>query len=204
VPGVPASSASPRRRGPSKGEQREQAILDAARTLLEHKRLAAVTTDELAAGAGLSRSSFYFYFDSKTAVLTCLLDELSAQLREENGPWLDATGPAEDALRSATAHTVALWRTSGGLLRQAYTGDEEQLAAWRDGILERGAQRLAAKVERDRAARLAPGGPPSAAALARLLHGAKTALLLEHDPAGPDEALVEDLVAATLRLIYTR
>ena len=191
-----------RRRGASKGDQREHAILTAARTMLEHKRLAAVTTDELAAGAGLSRSSFYFYFDSKTAVLTALLDELSTELREENGPWLDAVGPAREALRSATAHTVALWRTSGGLLRQAYGGDDEQLAQWRDAIVERGVRRMAEKVERDRAAGLAPLGPPSAVGIARMLHGAKTTLLLHRDPTTSHERLVEDIVTATLRLVY--
>jgi len=191
-----------RRRGASKGDQREQTILTAARSVLEHKRLTTVTTDELAAGAGLSRSSFYFYFDSKTAVLTALLDELSAELREENGPWLDAVGPAHDALRSATAHTVALWRSSGGLLRQAFGGDDEQLAQWRDEIVERGVRRMADKVNRDRAAGLAPPGPPSAVGIARMLHGARTTLLLHRDPGTTDEQLVADIVSATLRLAY--
>ncbi len=191
-----------RRRGPSKGDRREQAILAAAGTLLEHKRLAALTTDELASGAGLCRSSFYFYFDSKAAVLTALLEGLSTELREENGPWLDATGPALVELRSATAHTVALWRTSGGLLQQAFRGDDEQLVAWREALVERGVRRTAAKVERDRAAGLAPDGPPSALALARLLQGAKHELLLHRDPLRPDQDLVDDLVAATLRLVY--
>lgn len=193
-----------RRRGTSKGDRRERALLDAARDLLEHKRLSQVSTDELASAAGLSRSSFYFYFDSKASVLAALLDELTLQLREENGPWLDADGPAEDLLRSATVHTVALWRSAGGLLRQAFLGDDEQLGAWRAGLVERGVARTAAKVERDRAVGLAPSGPPSAAALARLLHGAKNELLLDRTPDGSDEQLVDDLVAATLRLVYGR
>lgn len=191
-----------RRRGPTKGDLRERAILDAARTLLEAKPLSAVTTDELAGGAGLSRSSFYFYFDSKVAVLAALLEELSIELREENSPWLDSDGPSLPALRSATAHTVTLWRTSAGLLRQAFTGDDAQLVAWRDALVDRGIRRTAAKVERDRAAGLAPAGPPSAVALARMLHGAKTELLLHRDPSTGDEALVEDVVGATLRLVY--
>jgi AcrR family transcriptional regulator len=197
-------AATTRRRTPSKGDRREQAILAGARALLEAKPLSQVTTDELAAAAGLSRSSFYFYFDSKSAVATALLDGLADELRAENGPWLEAAGPAEPELRQATAHSVALWRTHAGLLRQAWhcdTGDG-QLAAWRAGLLERGTRRLAAKVERDRAAGLAPAGPPSAATLARGLHALRNDLLAEVRAPAEDAALVEDLVAITLRLLY--
>ena len=194
-----------RRRQPSRGDLREQAILEGARVLLESRPLSQVTTDELAGAAGLSRSSFYFYFDSKQAVLAALLEELSDELRAENGPWLDAAGPAEEALRQATAHSVALWRTSGGLLRQAWrcdTGDA-LLTSWREGVVERGVARTAAKVERDREAGLAPAGP-SAAVLARGLHAMRNELLAERRPAEDDAGLVDDLVAMTLRLLYGR
>lgn len=195
-----------RRRAPSRGDRREQAILEGARTLLEVKPLSQVTTDELAGAAGLSRSGFYFYFDSKQAVLTALLDGLSDELRAENDPWLEATGPDEAALRQATAHSVALWRSHSGLLRQAWRCDagDAQLAAWRAGLLERGTRRTAAKIERDRVAGLAPGGPPSATVLARGLHALRNDLLAEPRPPEDDAQLVDDLVAATMRLLYAR
>lgn len=190
-----------RRRGTSKGDLREQALLEAAKTLLGHKRLSAVSTDELAAAAGLSRSSFYFYFDSKAAVLSALLEDITVQLREENGPWLEAAGPSPELLRSATAHTVALWSSASGLLQQAFSADDGQLSTWRDEVVERGIARTAAKLDRDRAAGLAPAGPPSSLGLARMLHGAKTELLLR--PGGlSQEVLVEEIVSATLRLAY--
>lgn len=199
-------TAPTRRRAQSRGDRREQAILAGARALLEAKPLSQVTTDELATAAGLSRSSFYFYFDSKQAVATALLDGLADELRAENGPWLDAAGPAEAALRQATAHSVALWRTHSGLLRQAWHCDTGggQLADWRAGLVERGTRRLTDKVERDRAAGLAPPGPPSAAALARGLQALKNDLLAEERPLEDDAALVDDLVAMTLRLLYGR
>lgn len=195
-----------RRRAPSRGDRREQAILDGARALLEVTPLSQVTTDALATAAGLSRSGFYFYFDSKQSVLAALLEGLTDELRAENGPWLEAAGPDEASLRQATAHSVALWRTHGGLLRQAWrcdTGDA-QLAAWRAEVLERGTRRTAAKIERDRAAGLAPGGPPSADVLARGLHALKNDLLAERRTADEDPQLVDDLVAVTLRLLYGR
>src|SRR4051812_31628459 len=164
---APPASRSGRRRSLSKGDRREQAILDTARALLETRPLASLTIDELAAGAGISRSSFYFYFDSKAAVLAALLDGLSSELAAENSPWLDGTGPDEAALRVAITHGVELWRRSGGLLRQAMTAGapEDPLTAWRAEVVRRGVRRLTARIERDRAAGLA-AGPPSAEGLA--------------------------------------
>ena len=56
------SSARARRRAPRKGDLTEQAILDTAERLLADRSLASIGIDELAAGAGISRPSFYFYF----------------------------------------------------------------------------------------------------------------------------------------------
>ncbi len=195
-----------RRRSPSRGDRREQAILDGARALLETTPLSQITTDQLAAAADLSRSSFYFYFDSKSALLAALLDGLSAELAAENTPWLEAVGPDEAALRQATRHSVALWRTHGGLLRQAWRGDDgvPQLAAWRAELVERGTRRTAAKIERDRAAGLAPAGPPSAAVLAGAVLALKNDLLAQARPPQDDARVVEDLVVLTLRLLYGR
>lgn len=203
---MPVSPAvrPPRRRAPSKGDRREQAILDAARSLLEQMSLSQVTIDALACAAGISRSSFYFYFDSKQAVLAALLEGLSAELAAENGPWLDGTGLDEPALRSACAHSVAMWRTHGGLLRQAWFSDagDAQLVAWRAGVLERGIRRTAAHIERDRRAGLAPAGPPDPPVLARALLAMKHDLLAQPRQPADDARLVDDLVTLTLRLLY--
>jgi AcrR family transcriptional regulator len=200
---APAATSGSRRRAPSKGDRREQAILDVARELLQHRPLASLTVDELAGGAGLSRSSFYFYFDGKNAVLAALLEGLSSELAAENSPWLDGTGPDEAALRAALQHSVALWRENGGLLRQALaaTGTGDALDTWRRGVVERGVLRLTARIERDRAAGLA-AGPPSAASLARLASTLRNATLAEQAGVVDDDELVEDLVVATLRLLY--
>jgi AcrR family transcriptional regulator len=192
-----------RRRAPSKGDRREQAILDVAREALQHRSLASLTVDELAGGAGISRSSFYFYFESKSAVLTALLDGLSAELAAENSPWLDGTGPDEPALRAALHHSVELWRTSGGLLRQAnaVVGTGNELDRWRSAVVERGVRRLTARIERDRAAGWGVGAP-AAASLARMTSALRNATLAEYAGVVPAEQLVDDLVVAMTRLLY--
>ncbi len=67
---APASAA--RRRTPRKGDLTEQAILDTAARLLAERPLSEIGIDELARGAGISRSSFYFYFASREALLRTL------------------------------------------------------------------------------------------------------------------------------------
>jgi AcrR family transcriptional regulator len=44
--------------------------------LLQDRRLADISVDDLAKGAGISRPTFYFYFPSKEAVLLTLLDRV--------------------------------------------------------------------------------------------------------------------------------
>jgi AcrR family transcriptional regulator len=58
---------------------RERAILETAERLLAERPLHEISTGDLARGAGISRSSFYFYFASKEAVLLSLLDRVTAE-----------------------------------------------------------------------------------------------------------------------------
>src|SRR5690242_19466650 len=108
-----------RRRGVRKGDAREADILRTFETLIATKPAAAIGIDELALGAGISRSAFYFYFASKDAVLTALLADLEESLLAENADWYDG-GAAEPALRRSLEHGVALWSARGPLLRLIY------------------------------------------------------------------------------------
>jgi AcrR family transcriptional regulator len=65
------------------GDDRELAILTTAERLLEQRPLAAVSVDDLAKGAGISRPTFYFYFKSKDAVLLSLLEPMIARADSE-------------------------------------------------------------------------------------------------------------------------
>lgn len=65
-----------RRSARPSGDDREAAILATAQRLLETRKFADISVDDLAKGAGISRPTFYFYFRSKEAVLLSLLDPL--------------------------------------------------------------------------------------------------------------------------------
>src|SRR5687768_18206495 len=106
---TPASHTANRGRRPARpsGDNRELAILATAERLLAEQPLSAVSVDDLARGAGISRPTFYFYFASKDAVLLTLLDRVVAEADA-------AMGLAETAMREVPArpHEVPrdLWR----------------------------------------------------------------------------------------------
>jgi AcrR family transcriptional regulator len=68
-----------RRSARALGDERERAILATAERLLEQRSLAEISVDDLAQGAGISRSAFYFYFPSKDAVVLTLVDRVVEQ-----------------------------------------------------------------------------------------------------------------------------
>ena len=68
-----------RRSATTTGDERERAILMTAEQLLQERSLAEISVDDLAQGAGLSRSAFYFYFPSKDAVVLTLVDRVAEQ-----------------------------------------------------------------------------------------------------------------------------
>ncbi|GAF49478.1 TetR/AcrR family transcriptional regulator [Rhodococcus wratislaviensis] len=63
------------RRAASKGERQRRAILDALQGLLRYRPIAELTVGEIASSAKVTRSGFYFYFDTKFAPLAVLLSE---------------------------------------------------------------------------------------------------------------------------------
>lgn len=69
---------APKRRG----DKHRRAILQAVRQLLEQKSFAELSVSTISDHAGIARSGFYFYFDSKYAVLAQILAEATDELEE--------------------------------------------------------------------------------------------------------------------------
>lgn len=75
--------AERRRRSPRlSGDERQDAILGTAETLLGSRSFDDISIEDLASGAGISRPSFYFYFASKDEVLLALLDRVIAEVQQ--------------------------------------------------------------------------------------------------------------------------
>ncbi len=129
-------------------------MLDVTEQLLREGAGAKLTIGGIAAAAGLSRSSVYFYFDDKESILIAtahravgpLLEAQDRLIREHNG-WVAAA-------ESVLSHTFEMWRTQVPLLTavmELSVGSPTFREAWR-GYMERVGDRVAEALEQDRAA----------------------------------------------------
>ncbi|MFI5932056.1 TetR/AcrR family transcriptional regulator [Actinoplanes sp. NPDC051494] len=208
-----SDTSAGRRRGPRKGDAREADILRTFEKLITDRTYASIGIDELAHGAGLSRPTFYFYFRSKDAVLSALVHEIETEVIAAQADWYQGTGigDTEASLRRNMGYVVALWQARGPLLRLIHIATDvpETVLEFRKRHQERLTRLNTERIDRERAAGLAPAGPPSAAALATAMIQLRTVLLCDafasqddQQPATDPERLIEDLVAAQLRLLY--
>jgi AcrR family transcriptional regulator len=79
APAGPGGAASlPKRRG----DRQRQAILRAVHELLQERPFAELSVSTISDRAGVARSGFYFYFDSKYSVLAQILAEATHELEE--------------------------------------------------------------------------------------------------------------------------
>ena len=130
----------------SRGDRQREAIVTAVRELLQERSFADLSVSTISERAGVARSGFYFYFDSKYAVLAVILadaSELLDQLTHDFAPREPGETPAAFAKRMVgsaaavyanddpvlTACAVArntdaqIRRDDGRLLRRRYRQD---------------------------------------------------------------------------------
>jgi TetR/AcrR family transcriptional regulator, ethionamide resistance regulator len=193
------------RRGPTKGDQRERALLDAARAVFRDKSIGQVTIDELANAAGIARSGFYFYFESKQALLAALVDQAIGESDQEMAEWLASDGLDRSALRRGLARALTRWRADGRWLREAFITPDPgpEVLHVRERLMADGCTAFSRRIERDARSGLTVGGPPEL--LARMVIELRTLVLADvyANPEAYDEAdLLDTLTDAILRLTY--
>lgn len=151
-----------RRRGrPSKGELREERILDATRRLVGERSMADITIDEIAAAAGISRTSFYFYFPTKQAVLAALMDQVWERLGQTH-VWFGSGGPSPDELGEQLRRVAGIWQENSRVLACAMpTGFAGGYPRWKSSWAARSSGSWTASRRRSGATGL-PGTPPKA------------------------------------------
>lgn len=207
---VPASDVAPRGRRPARpsGDDRELAILTTAERLLAEKPLSAISVDDLARGAGISRPTFYFYFASKDAVLLSLLDrvvaEADAVMQEAFGR--PASGPREGWRQAITAYyeTFRAHRPLTLAWAEARSSNAEIRNLWA-GRVEAWVQRCAAAIDAERARGAAPDGPSSrdlAVVLTSTNERVLYATFSGDGPAVAETGVVDVLLEVWLRAIY--
>jgi TetR/AcrR family transcriptional regulator, ethionamide resistance regulator len=141
----------------------EDAILEAARDALRSEPYDRVTIEGIARRAYVSRTTVYFYFPNKRAVVDRLIQRVFADMYEAAEPYLEGDGDPRAELRAALTGVIGVVDRDASLLRLAMWlyGLEDQLPAeWAPHI-----QRLvvagAKRIARDQARGLAPSDIPA-------------------------------------------
>ena len=190
------------------GDDREKAILATAERLLEERPLADFSVDDLAKGAGISRPTFYFYFQSKNAVLLSLLDQMNSKAHAA----LTSLGGKMSGGRTTVwrARIEAFFEVSGSHRAVAVAGaaakatNPEVRQLW-STLMQRWISftTVAIKAERKRGA--APDTVPAedlSVALNMLSERVMVATFTAEEQAIPEDRVIDTLVHIWLASIY--
>ena len=141
----------------------EDAILAAAREALLEEPYDAVTIEGMARRAYVSRTTVYFYFPNKRAVVDRLIQRAFADILEAAAPYLEGDGDPRAELHAALAGVVGVVDRDASILRLAlwlYGREDHLPAEWAPHI-----QRLvvagAKRIARDQKRGLAPDDIPA-------------------------------------------
>jgi AcrR family transcriptional regulator len=205
-----APAARGRRAGRPSGDDRELAILATAERLLAERSLTAISVDDLARGAGISRPTFYFYFPSKDAVLLTLLDRVVAEADAASQAAFDhAPADHRQAWRAAITAYVETVRRHRALTlawAEARSTNTEVRELWAR-VFEGWVALSAAAIEAERDRGAAPAGVPArdlAVALNSMNERVLYATFSGDGPALAEEDVVEVLLEVWLRAVYGR
>jgi AcrR family transcriptional regulator len=112
----------------------ETAILAATERLLRERPLNELSVSDIIDAAGISRTSFYAYFGSKTSVIAECLRRVMDQVMVAVEPFVShSTADAETAIRVSLEQWVAVCTVHGALLRavsEEWPHDEQLRKLW--------------------------------------------------------------------------
>ena len=195
------------------GESRdvERAILEATERLLAEYRFDELSVADILGAAGVSRASFYFYFEGKHAVLAELVRSAVAEGHEAARPWIEYAGdgtPA-DEIRGGIADGARLWRAKAPVLRaivENWRSDPGLTELWTE-LMESYTRRAAERIARDRASGLARESSIDASTMAGALTwlGERLYYLaaLDEPPFDDETRLIDTLTEIWLATVYT-
>lgn len=175
--------------------------------LTENGTYADLNVERLAGRAGISRTSFYFYFRDKREVLERLTATIADELYAAADVWWSASGVRQDVLRTAIGNIATLFTQHGPLLRaivEVGTYEREVAEHWRS-LVGRFIDATEQRIIVEQTAGNAPDYPAGPTAFA-LVWGVERTFYqqLVQESAYTNDELVEALSSAWLRTIYGR
>jgi AcrR family transcriptional regulator len=198
------------RRAGTRQERRaalEERVLSATRALLEAgEPFGDLSIDQLARGAGISRTAFYDYFDDKRELLMRLVTDAAAPILKEADELVGGrpSGPSEIPYTIRAAMTFA--RENGPVFRatvEASAYDPVIAKFWRGQVLDRFIDAIEGRIRNQRRAGIALPIAPRPAAIALVLMVTQT--LYHHvtrEEKTSDRQLVDTLVTIAVRAVY--
>lgn len=193
------------RRAGNRGDARRDALLTALDELLKEKSLEEVNVAEISGRAGVTRSAFYFYFESKAIAVMALMQDLYDAAAHANELLVGAAGDAEERVRTAitglfdsvdsSPHTYRALleaRASSPAVREMWDAGRADFASVIGGM-----------IAREREAGRATDGPGAGVLAAVLLDLNDHAVERHSLGSGPPRAEhIETLTFTWLRTIY--
>lgn len=182
--------------------------MQTAERLLQERSLAEISVDDLARGAGISRSAFYFYFASKDAVVLTLVDRMveeAAASRDEISKRI-----ADDPATGLRASIEVFYETFGAhravvaAAADLTATNAEARALWSQ-IMEGWVSDAAEQIEAERQRGAAPAGPPAhdlATALVQMNERVLRAIFVGESPAVQEGRTIDVLAHVWLGAIY--
>lgn len=190
------------------GDDRELAILSTLERLLKDRPFTAISVDDLAKGAGISRPTFYFYFASKDAVLLTLFARVLAEADAAFG------GNAEDyAVEPTRAWREGIYgffeplrnHLGVALAGVAATATNAEIRELWSTFMQKWVDRTAAVIAHERIRGAAPQTVPAhdlAAALNLMNERTMLASYTGQRPAIAEDAALDTLVHVWVTSIY--
>jgi AcrR family transcriptional regulator len=182
----------------------EAAIFAATERLLADVPLHDISVADIIAEAQVSRGTFYFYFSSKFAVVNGLLSKVMDEIYDVVRPFVERERDeaAEATLRRSLESAVEVWAAHRPALRATHEhwhAVPELGERWLS-VLERFTDAVAAQIDRERAAGVAPQGPDSRQLAASLLWSTDRILYVAAIGADEDLPGEKDVVDVLVRI----
>ena len=167
----------------SRGDRQRDAIVAAVRELLQEQAFPDLSVSTISERAGVARSGFYFYFDSKYAVLAVMLADAMAELDKLTHDFAPREpGETPEAFAKRMVGSAAAMFASNDPVMRACTvaqNTDAQIGDMMNDFEDTVIDKIVGLVEQDAGARPISDDVP---ALVRMLT-ATTAMTLTHDSA---------------------
>ncbi len=137
----------------------EDAILAAARELLGENSHEEMTMEAIAQRAFVSRTTVYFYFANKRAVMDRLIQQAFADMYVGAAPYLEGSGEPRLELRLALARMIAVVNRNGPILLLAARlsgAEDNRLPPEWEPYIRRFVSAAQARIARDQERGIAP------------------------------------------------